>query len=67
MRKPAWLVFAAVATIAIVAAALLVIVRAPIPEREGTAPSVITNEAGAEAQPLRSPGASPERQAPSSS
>jgi hypothetical protein len=68
MRKPAWLAFGAAAIIAILAAALLVISRAPVPEVQGTAPSVITDTTGAEAEPLTGPGAQQEpREAPGSS
>jgi hypothetical protein len=59
-RRPAWLVFGLVAIIAVAAAALLVITRAPLPEVQGTAPSVITDTVGGEAQPLSSDGAKKE-------
>lgn len=56
MRRPAWLTFIVAAAVGIVVALVAVISRAPMPERQGTAPSVITDRTGAEAQPLGPPG-----------
>ena len=51
------------AVIGVVFAVLLVLPGAPVPEREGTAPSVVTNSTGAEAQPVGSTGATREVEA----
>lgn len=62
MTRPSWLIFAAVAIAVIAVVSIVVISRAPVPERQGTAPSVITNTTGAEAQPVGTPGAQPPRE-----
>jgi heme A synthase len=58
LTRPRWwlLWFFVAAAVAIAVAALITITRAPLPVHEGTAPSVVTDTVGAEAEPLRQPG-----------
>jgi hypothetical protein len=63
-----WLLwFVVAAAIAIAVAALIVITRAPLPVHEGTAPSVVTDTVGGEAERLREPGTADPRDATESS
>lgn len=52
--------FAGAMAATLLVAAVVIISRAPVAERQGTAPSVVTNSAGAEAQSLRGVGPAPD-------
>lgn len=66
MRYPYWLLFAAAAVFALLVGIFIVVWHEPIPEQQGTAPSVVTGTAGSEAQPLSGSTAQQEpRQVPS--
>lgn len=52
MRYPYWLLFAASAVLALLVGIFVVVWREPVPERQGTAPSVVTGDTRSEAQPL---------------
>lgn len=67
-RSRWWLLwFMVAAAVSVAVAALIVITRAPLPVHEGTAPSVITGNVGAEAEPLRQPGTADPRKVTGSS
>ena len=57
----ATLLFIVIAAITAVIVTVAVVSRAPVPENAGTAPSVVNNTTGAEAQPVTAPppGAEP--------
>lgn len=57
MKMPRWMLFAATFAIAGLIVFFAVVSRAPVPQTQGTAPSVITNSTGAEAQPIAAPPA----------
>ena len=68
MRKPVWLISLAIAVIVGLIVTLIVVSRAPVPVKEGTAPSVVTRSTGEEAQPLSSaPPQEPREAIPSGS